>query len=104
MVWVSRTRRSAEERAQARRLGVDRYGRPTARALGVSPRQLRELQPELSPAEAARTSLVLLRRSHAAWERARGAAPVVAGFPSHDGQSREVVPFDLDGPEADGQT
>jgi hypothetical protein len=45
------TRRTAEERAEARALGVDRYGRPTQRALGVSPRQLKNRFPDMSPNE-----------------------------------------------------
>lgn len=76
-------RRSAEERAAARTLGVDRLGRPTARALGINPKALRAAEPELSARAAARRSAALLERHHAdlASGRAAGHSPDTWAFP-----------------------
>jgi hypothetical protein len=70
-------RRTAEERAAARELGVDRYGLPTARALGVNPRHVRVLYPSLSVSDSERLSRALTSTFRAA---------VVAGAPL-DGSS-----------------
>ena len=67
-------RRSAAERREARRWGVDRYGRPTPRVLGLAPRQLRSQYPSLSPPDAARLSAALV--SDVRLVGARGAAPL----------------------------
>jgi hypothetical protein len=58
-------RRGAEDRARARALGVDRFGRPTARSLGISPRQLRADDPALDRDAAARLSARLLEATYA---------------------------------------
>ncbi len=54
-------RRTVLERQIARAAGVDRFGLPSARALGVAPRQLRKRDPELSQVAARKLSTELLR-------------------------------------------
>ncbi len=54
-------RRTVLERQTARAAGVDRFGLPTARALGVAPRQLRKRYPELPQVGARKLSAELLR-------------------------------------------
>ncbi len=54
-------RRSLLERQIARAAGVDRFGLPTARALGIAPNQLRKRYPELPQVAARKLSTELLR-------------------------------------------
>ena len=54
-------RRTTLERTAARAAGVDRFGQPTARSLGIAPRQLRKRDPELSQVAARKLSTELLR-------------------------------------------
>ncbi len=54
-------RRTTLERQAARAAGVDRFGLPTARALGIAPRQLRQRYPELPQVGARKLSAELLR-------------------------------------------
>src|SRR5262245_36981963 len=98
-------RRTAEQRAEARSHGVDRYGRPTPRALGVSPRQLRKLHPELSKGDARLLSATLTRKAHQAFQRARGAAPTPEGFPSSEAVSSAegAYPAGVDSGSVEGQ-
>ncbi len=54
-------RRTLLERQLARAAGVDRNGLPSARALGLAPRQLRKRDPDLAQVEARKLSTELLR-------------------------------------------
>ncbi len=54
-------RRTVLERQAARALGLDRFGLPSARSLGIAPRQLRKRDPELSQVAARKLSTELLR-------------------------------------------
>jgi hypothetical protein len=55
-------RRTLLERRLARALGLDRFGLPSARSLGIAPNQLRKHAPELSQTGARKLSTELLRR------------------------------------------
>ncbi len=55
-------RRTLLERQIARAAGLDRFGLPTARALGIAPNQLRQHAPELNQVSARKLSDELLRR------------------------------------------
>jgi hypothetical protein len=55
-------RRTVLERRTARAAGVDRFGLPTARSLGIAPNQLRRHAPELNQVSARKLSTELLRR------------------------------------------
>lgn len=87
-------RRSADERRQARARGVDRFGRPTARTLGVSPRQLRKAHPELDSSTARSLSNTLVRKLRARLSRGcRGDAPAyLLGSPQDEAVSPEGPP------------
>lgn len=92
VVLTGRGRRSAEQRAAARELGVDRFGRPTARALGISPRQLRKRLGISDSAAAAALSRQLLAEAHARL-RGEGRSPSYSpGFPAEREQSRPGGP------------
>jgi hypothetical protein len=56
--------RTLDERRRNRASGVGPNGRPTARALGISPRQLRQRDPSLSMAQAWAASRELLALAH----------------------------------------
>jgi hypothetical protein len=56
--------RTLDERRRDRAAGVGPLGRPTARALGISPRQLRQRDPSLSMAQASAASRELLAIAH----------------------------------------
>jgi hypothetical protein len=55
-------RRTLLERRIARAAGLDRFGLPSARSLGIAPNQLRKHAPELSQVGARKLSTELLRR------------------------------------------
>lgn len=86
-------RRSAGERAIARAAGVDRFGRPTSRALGVSPRQLRKADPSLSKEQASRLSKRLT--SQLRLKAGAGAQPPLGsqGSPVEITESRAAGPY-----------
>jgi hypothetical protein len=54
-------RRTLLERRIARAAGLDRFGLPSARSLGIAPNQLRKHAPELSQVAARKLSTELLR-------------------------------------------
>ncbi len=56
--------RTLDERRRNRAAGTGPNGRPTARALGISPRQLRQRDPSLSMAQAWAASRELLALAH----------------------------------------
>jgi len=57
-------RRDLEQRRADRAAGIGADGLPTARALNISPRQLRRRNPDLTPMEAIFLSRELLTAAH----------------------------------------
>ena len=64
MVRVHVPPRTLEERRADRAAGIGPDGLPTARALGISPRQLRRRHPDLTAMEAIFLSRELLTQKH----------------------------------------